>query len=114
MQFDYGYKLVSVQISGSGDTPKLGQDYSLTCSVPEVNGIVTYQWRKAGESIQHGPSADGVLSFLPLQLSDAGLYTCNVSVNNAKNYNDSSVIMLKCKFMFLITEKCSSIFTPFK
>ena len=93
---------MSVQISGSGRTPNLGQNYSLICSVPEVNDNVTYQWRKAGDSIEDGPSADGVLSFSPLRLSDAGLYTCNVDVNNTKIYDVSRVITLKSKFMFFL------------
>ena len=62
----------------------LEQNYSLTCKVV-VTGAnardpsITYQWTKNnGTQTQFG--ADRVLSFSSLRLTDAGRYTCRVTV----------------------------------
>jgi hypothetical protein len=72
---------VSVQVTGSVATPALGQSYSLTCEVVGASGPIApsaYQWRKDGTVVSTGST----LSFsTPLSLSDAGQYTCQVSVD---------------------------------
>ena len=68
----------SVQITGSVATPALGQSYSLTCEVTRTNDTVSaYRWRKDDSEVSTGPT----LSFSSLSLSDAGQYTCQVSVD---------------------------------
>ena len=64
-------------------SPTLGQSYALTCELPSTgaSGPITpsaYQWMKGGAMLSEtGPT----LSFSSLSLSDAGQYTCQVTVN---------------------------------
>ena len=67
-------------INDGGATPNVGQSYSLTCSVGGGN-VGSYQWRKDG-AVLHGQTG-GVLSFSSLTLSDAGRYTCEITVTAA-------------------------------
>ena len=60
-----------------GATPTVGRSYSLTCSV--TGGTVnSRQWRKDG-AVLSGETME-MLSFSPLRLSDAGRYSCEISV----------------------------------
>ena len=60
-------------------TPALRQSYSLTCVVAGASGPVSaYQWRKDGTVLSE---TGQTLSFSSLSLSDAGQYTCQVSVD---------------------------------
>ena len=60
----------------------LGQSYSRTCGVTGTENLdssITYQWTNSnGDQI----GIDRVLSFSPLRLSDAGQYTCQVTVSS--------------------------------
>ena len=73
----------------------LGQNgYSLTCGVNgagNLNSTITYQWTKTdGPDVQVGTNS--MLSFSPLQFSDAGQYTCRISVNSPFLDNDIMVM----------------------
>ena len=72
----------------------LGQNgYSLTCGVNgahNLNASIIYQWTKNNGTqtqIQVGANP-AVLSFSPLKLSDAGRYTCNITVSSLHLDND--------------------------
>ena len=56
----------------------MGQNYSLTCSV-SGGTVSSYQWRKDGVVLQ-GQTTE-VLSFAALRLSDAGQYSCTVTMS---------------------------------
>ena len=85
---------VLVQISDDGANPALGQSYALTCNVSGVNVTTyNYQWMK-DEIILN--KAESTISFQPLGLSDAGLYTCAITASSA-SYNNSFGITLQCK-----------------
>ena len=78
---------VTVAVSGDG-TPTAGQSYTLTCSVSGAS-VTTYQWRKDGSVLQ-GETTE-MLSFSPLRLSDAGQYTCEVTVNSMTLTDDVDI-----------------------
>ena len=89
--------LVPVQITTSEDTPTIGQSYSLTCTVPGADSAVIYQWQKNNEDItDRSIVTDNMLTFIPLRLSDAGNYICNVGVNSIM-YTTNKDILIKSK-----------------
>ena len=88
----------------------LGQSYSLTCGVNgtgNLNASITYQWTKNnGTQTQIQVGADpAVLFFSPLNLSDAGQYTCQVTVSYSSPFlydiivtmNGSQTITIRSK-----------------
>ena len=84
---------VTVVVSDDG-TPTAGQSYTLTCSV-SVASVTTYQWRKNVSVIQ-GETTE-MLSFSSLRLSDAGQYTCEVTVNSMTYTSDKQDINIRGK-----------------
>ena len=65
----------------------LGQPgYTLTCSVTGAENLsptITYQWtRDIGTTQTQVETNSNTLSFSPLSLSDAGRYTCDVTVSS--------------------------------
>ena len=83
--------MIAVAVSDDG-TPTVGQSYSLTCSVSGAS-VTTYQWRKDGSVLQ-GETTEIRLSFSPLRLSDAGQYTCEVTVNSMTLTDDVDVVIM--------------------
>ena len=66
----------------------MGQRYTLTCTLSGVEDTLrdfTYQWRKNGGIING--HAEQTLSFSSLTLSDAGQYSCMVTVNAVYSAN---------------------------
>ena len=63
----------------NGVTPVLGASYSLSCQVTGVSSTInTYEWRRDDKVLSETGST---LSFSSLSQSDAGQYTCQVTVN---------------------------------
>ena len=65
----------------------LGQTgYTLTCAVTGAENLsptITYQWTKDNGATQTQVGTNSnTLSFSPLSLSDAGRYTCTVTVSS--------------------------------
>lgn len=55
--------------------PVAGENYQLYCQVSGIE-VTSYQWLKDNELLNEmGP----VLTFSPLHLVDAGLYTCSIN-----------------------------------
>ena len=79
---------IQIMITGSDKVkPIAGQSYNLTCSVQGAKNLdssITYQWIK-NDIIRQNSST---LSFSPLRLSDAGVYTCRVTVSSDYLDND--------------------------
>lgn len=72
-----------VQVTTSG-VPVIGQNsYTLTCKALVADyfcPLIYYQWTKKNGTITQ--SENRTLSFSPLRLSDAGQYTCQVTVSS--------------------------------
>ena len=79
---------IQIMITGSDKAePIAGQSYNLTCSVlgaENLDSSINYQWIK-NDIIRQNSST---LSFSPLRLSDAGVYTCRVTVSSDYLDND--------------------------
>ena len=90
--------LVSVQINGSTPiSPTVGQSYTLTCRVHGTDSHVTaYKWMKDGNLLSNELQA--TLSFSSIMLSDAGQYTCEVTVENMK-YSTVEEIIITSKML---------------
>ena len=65
----------------------VGSVYSLTCTVTgaerltDAGAMVTYQWLKNGAVVSDQTMA--TLSFSPLTFSDAGRYTCQMTITSS-------------------------------
>ena len=91
----------------------LGQSgYTLTCRARIIGNFcptITYQWIKNnGTAATQLEITSNTLSFSSLRLSDAGKYTCNVTISSPTLSNDVTVaashnIRLYSKSMYLIT-----------
>ena len=74
-----------VRFTTSG-IPVLGQDgYTLTCRVFVTDNVctsITYQWTKNNVTTVQLQTVLNTLTFNPLRLSDAGLYTCYATITS--------------------------------
>ena len=68
--------------STSDGTLTAGQAYSLNCSLTGITDIVTYQWYEGLPSNGTQLTNSSQLQFSSLRASDAGLYTCQATVNS--------------------------------
>ena len=89
MIFSYFPVDIAAQLTGSTATPVAGGMYTLFCEAIGTTSSVTYQWRKDGSVIQ-GETIE-MLSFSPLGLSDAGQYTCEITVGSVIYTDDVNV-----------------------
>ena len=65
-----------------------GESYNLTCKIVGVENVhpsITYQWTKNSDrgEIQNLGSNSSTLPFTPLQLSDAGNYSCMTTITSS-------------------------------
>ena len=88
---------VSIQVSDSGVSPELGQNYTLTCNVSV--DVTSYNWTKDGKVLEG--EVNGTLFFPSLNLSSAGPYACEVIVNSTTYRADNRSILLASKFLSL-------------
>ena len=66
---------------------QLGENFNLTCTIvgaEDLHPVTTYHWTKNGDTNIQAIKLNGssILSFHPLNYSDAGLYTCQVGINS--------------------------------
>ena len=88
---------VSIQVSDSGVSPELGQNYTLTCNVSV--DVTSYNWTKDGEVLEG--EVKETLFFPSLNLSSAGLYTCEAMVNSTTYRANNRSISIASKFLLL-------------
>ena len=84
------FSLALIQVRDGEATPIAGQYYTLMCDSSWAN-IGAYQWRKDSTVLSERGST---LSFSPLSLSDAGHYTCTITVNSV-NYSDNKYVVVQ-------------------
>ena len=94
-QLQYSYL---VHINDCGGTIVAGQSCTLVCTMSGVGGsnpTISYQWTKNNGTIQTqvGNNSD-TLSFSSLRLSDAGQYTCQITVGS-ETYGYSEYIHIQ-------------------
>ena len=84
--------MISAHITYKGNSPALGNNFILFCNVSgseNLNLIIYYQWMKNNTTqLQDGTNSNS-LSFSPFRLSDAGQYSCLVTVSSS--YFDQDV-----------------------
>ena len=74
----------------------VGLSYTLTCSCQSVNQTVTYQWKK-NDTLLIGPEvAQSTLMLSQLRLSDAGRYTCSITLNSVE-YSSNVDVTIQSK-----------------
>ena len=84
-----------------------GQSYTLTCTATVTGGgtlstTTTITWTNPSGSVTSGTGSSLDLSLNSLQLSDAGQYTCNVSVSSpfltgAQSSTDTFIVNVQGK-----------------
>ena len=77
-----------MQIPTPGDTPAAGQSYSLMCTVTGAESLnadfsYTFSQTNLGQTTVAAMSNSPTLTFDPLVLSDAGQYSCEVTVSSS-------------------------------
>ena len=102
---------MAVQI-GETTTPQIGlSDYTLMCTISgALNRNASYQWFKDnGTQMQRFVVTNSsILSFsFPLKLSDAGNYTCEISIARESPGPASSVMaMAEASWVVIMESKC--------
>ena len=101
---------ISTIVTANLNTPLMvGQTgNTLTCDVlgaDRLNPTIAYQWIRNGETIQDGSSS--ILNLAPLQLSQAGVYTCRTTVNSNLlssniqiNADNTQTVTIESEFIF--------------
>ena len=89
------YSVIVAVVGPPDDPPTFEQRYSLMCSVTgavSINPTITYQWFKTTpRRIEVGTNSP-ILTFDTLVLSDAGQYSCEVTVSSSLLSQDATVV----------------------
>lgn len=105
--------IVAVRVHDAGSTPVAGMNYSLYCDISGAEGVnltslnVKYNWTKVDdfgnqEQVEHHSRT---LQFLTLKLSDAGKYTCMVTLDSHYQHSVANTSM-ESSFRVLIQRRC--------
>ena len=88
-------------------TATVGQTYTLICSVLSglegLNAVVSYQWTKDNGTRSQLGANSNTLSIPSLRLSDAGSYTCEISVNSNRLLKQATV---RTTIQVKVSSKC--------
>ena len=117
---------ITAYINDHGVIPVVGMMYSLICSVSGAERLtdanITYHWSKDGTLVSYDVTTE--LPFTPLTYSDAGSYTCEVTVlsdfiknpitiHNANSLDITFICMLFC-LQFMLWYICHCILSFFQ
>ena len=87
----------NVTIFKNGGAQIAGENYTLTCQVTGgTTAMPIYQWFKNGSLLANRTSA--TLSFLPLMITDSGVYTCEGTRNSTTSSSGDVMITVDGKF----------------
>ena len=105
---------IQIILTGSDEAkPIAGQSYNLTCNVQEADNLdsnMIYEWIKH-ETFNIIGQSSSTLSFSPLRLSDAEVYSCRVTVSsdyldNALTANSSISLNVSSKPLLKLNLTC--------
>ena len=85
---------LTAEVVPPGDPPVLGQSYSLMCIVTgagSLNPTINYQWFKTTPNRTQVGTNSPTLTFDPLVLSDAGLYSCEATISSYQLSQDVTI-----------------------
>ena len=105
--FSFPDPTITVTVTADVATPVAGSMYSLTCTLTGAERLTdsttNYQWFKNGEVVSSQTME--TLSFSSLSFSDAGGYTCQVTVMSnllsghiTMNSTNTVEVRLNCKY----------------
>ena len=104
-----------INISDNGSTADIGMTFSLSCLIfgheNLANTFVQYQWLRSDLALDDNSS---ILTFQSLKLSDAGYYTCRVTINSIYLLdqlvsNGSYMLALRSELQTLTLLLCTAI-----
>ena len=113
--YDYNPAELTLTVDASITSPTgpftAGQSYTLTCTATVTGGetlstTTTITWIHPSGNVTLGTGSSLNLSFNPLRVSDAGQYTCKISVfspflNRAQNSTDTYTVIVQGKLLQL-------------
>ena len=79
------FSAITVEVISPSDPPATGERYSLMCTVTRadsLNPTINYQWFKTTPSRTQVGTNSSILTFDLLVLSDAGQYSCEVTISS--------------------------------
>ncbi len=82
--------VVSVNITGSGDSQIEGQPYTLTCEVSR-NVVTSFFWLKNGKPLPQ--RRNSILQFSNLTMTDSGAYICMATIES-RNFSSTQFTIL--------------------
>ena len=108
--------IVAVRIHDGGSTPIAGMNYSLYCDISGADGVnltalnAKYNWKKIDDfgnqvQVEH---YSRTLHFSTLKLSDAGKYTCVVTLDRHYQHSMTNTSM-ESSFRIPIQSRCMNI-----
>ena len=95
---------ITVEVISPSDPPAAGERYSLMCTVtrPDTLNLATkYQWFKTTISRTQVGTNSPILTFDPLVLSDAGQYSCEVTVSSSLLSQDIIIVSQHYRLKFI-------------
>ena len=104
-----------ISITDNGSTADIGMNFSLSCLIfgheNLANTSVQYQWLRSDSALDDYSS---ILTLPSLKLSDAGYYTCRVTINSTYLLdqlvsNGSYKLALKSELQALTLLLCTAI-----
>ena len=110
------FSAITVEVISPSDPPAAGERYSLMCTVTGVDSLnptINYQWFKTTTNRTQVGTNSPILTFDPLVLSDAGQYSCEVTVSSSLLSQDTIIVSKNyhLKFFSKFTDVAKCVFS---